>query len=84
MNFSDRTWFRQTVATREFSVGEYLNSKLTGLPSLGLGYPIHSETGRFMGVISSVIDLNWLKEMSSNLALPEDSVMWWLIPMAQS
>jgi signal transduction histidine kinase/CheY-like chemotaxis protein/HAMP domain-containing protein len=75
LNFSERIWFRSTVASRRFSVGEYLNSKLTGLPSLGLGYPIDSESGHFMGVISSVIDLNWLKEVAINLALPDKSVI---------
>jgi signal transduction histidine kinase/CheY-like chemotaxis protein/HAMP domain-containing protein len=75
LNFADRIWFRRTVETRQFSIGEYLDSKLTGLPSLGLGYPILSETGRFVGVLSSVIDLTWLKQMTSNLPLPKDSVM---------
>ncbi|MEJ2691608.1 MAG: response regulator [Candidatus Thiodiazotropha sp.] len=75
LNFSDRIWFRRTVATRQFSVGEYLNSKLTGLPSLGLGYPLHSDKGQFVGVVSSVIDLTWLKQMLENLPLPKDSVL---------
>lgn len=75
LNFSDRIWFRRTEATRQFSVGEYLNSKLTGLPSLGLGYPLRSQKGQFVGVISSVIDLTWLKQMLENLPLPKDSVM---------
>ena len=75
LNFSDRAWFRRTVETRRFSIGEYLNSKLTGLPSLGLGYPLHSKTGLFVGVISVVVDLAWLKQMLENLPLPQDSVM---------
>ncbi|MCU7922173.1 MAG: response regulator [Candidatus Thiodiazotropha sp. (ex Dulcina madagascariensis)] len=75
LNFSDRIWFRRTVGTRQFSIGEYLNSKLTDLPSLGLGYPLRSQTGQFVGVVSSVIDLSWLKQMMSNLPLPKDSVM---------
>jgi signal transduction histidine kinase/CheY-like chemotaxis protein len=75
LNYADRAWFRRAVATHQFSVGDYIVGKIYGLPSLGLGYPIYSKTGRLTGVIGTALDLKWLKQMSENLPLPADSVM---------
>jgi signal transduction histidine kinase/CheY-like chemotaxis protein/HAMP domain-containing protein len=74
-NYADRAWFRRAVASRQFSVGDYIIGKIFGLPSLGLGHPIYSKGGRLMGVLGVALDLTWLKQMSENLPLPPDSVM---------
>ena len=74
-NFSDSLWFRRTVETRQFSIGEYLNNELTGSPSLVLGYPLRSKSGLFVGIICVFVDLTWLKQMLESLPLPEDSVV---------
>jgi signal transduction histidine kinase/CheY-like chemotaxis protein len=75
LNYADRTWFRRAVASHQFSVGDYIIAKIYGLPSLGLGHPIYSKTGRLTGVLGTVLDLKWLKQMSENLPLPADSDM---------
>jgi signal transduction histidine kinase/CheY-like chemotaxis protein/HAMP domain-containing protein len=74
-NYAERTWFRRAVTSRRFSVGDYIIGKISGLPSLGLGHPIYSKTGRLRGVLGAAIDLKWMKQMSENMPLPANSVM---------
>jgi signal transduction histidine kinase/CheY-like chemotaxis protein/HAMP domain-containing protein len=75
LNYADRAWFRRVVRSRRFSVGDYMIGKIYGLPSLGLGQPIYSKTGRLTGVLAAALDVKWLKQMSENLPLPANSVM---------
>lgn len=75
ISFADRAWFRRPLVTREFSVGDYLVGRLTGLPSVGLGYPITEASGEFKGVIYATIDLAWLEELSARLQTPPETVV---------
>jgi signal transduction histidine kinase/DNA-binding response OmpR family regulator/HAMP domain-containing protein len=75
INFADRVWFRRTVATWEFSIGEYLVGRLTALPSLGVGQPLADANDQLKGVIYTTIDLAWLQRLSAKLPLPPGTVV---------
>lgn len=58
VNVSDRSWFRQAKENRGLTVGEFILSRLSGIPSLPLAMPVTRE-GRILGVVGMSIDLEW-------------------------
>ena len=75
VNFADRAWFRRPIATGEFSVGEYLVGRLTGLPSVGIGQPLPGADGRSRGIAYATVDLAWLQRLTGKLPLPTGAVV---------
>ena len=75
VNFADRAWFRQPLATRDFAVGEYVVGRLTGMPSIGMGMPLYSTAGALRGVIYAAADLSWLTQLSGKLPLPPGTIV---------
>ncbi len=70
VNAADRSWFRRAVESRKAAIGDYLVGRISGLPSLTLGYPVLDEAGRVQSVLFAAIDLAWLQELASRLPLP--------------
>ncbi|MBX4896979.1 sensor histidine kinase [Rhizobium bangladeshense] len=58
--FSDRDYFRQTLETKDFSVGTYTQSRLSDRPVLPLAMPL-MEGDTIKAVIISGIRLDWLQ-----------------------
>lgn len=75
VEFSDRAWFRRAVAGRDFAIGDYLVGRLTGVPSVGMGYPVYGPDGRLLKVLYATLDLAWLHELAKTLPLPPGSVV---------
>ncbi len=73
VNLSDRLYFRKAVETRDFVVGEYLVGRITGKPSLNLGYPVYDLNNQFVRVVFVAIDLAWLQSYAVEANLPEGS-----------
>jgi PAS domain S-box-containing protein len=74
INSADRAYFRRTVETRDFSVGDYLVGRVTGLPSLTFGYPLLDVTGQVQGVVFAALDLAWLNQLLATSPLPKDTI----------
>jgi len=74
-NFADRTYFRQTVETLDFAIGEYQVGRITGKPSVNSGYPVLDETGAIRAVVFAALDLAWLNQFASQARLPADAVL---------
>ena len=68
----DRSWFRQTLQTRGFVVGESQVDRLTGTPSINFAYPIN-EAGRIQSVVFAALDLRYLSGRVSLIKLPENA-----------
>ena len=66
----DRLYFLRATSRRGFSVGEFTLGRMTGLPVVGLGYPI-LEGDQVTGVLASSLDLNFVAERISSSPLPE-------------
>jgi two-component sensor histidine kinase len=58
--FDDRSYFRQTLETGGFVVGEYTVSRLSGRRGLTLATAIKGDDGSTVGVVSASLDLAWL------------------------
>ena len=75
VNISERYFFKNVVKNKKFTVGEYSVSKTTNQPVLSFGYPVQSNEDVLFGIIYSSLDLEWLKNLVSNLDLGENTIL---------
>jgi PAS domain S-box-containing protein len=75
VNFADRAWFRDAIATRRFVTSEYLVGKLSQHPTLVFALPIIDSAGNVRAVISAATSLEWLSRFNREAQLPEGSVI---------
>lgn len=57
INVADRTYFRRAIQTNRFTVGDYQIERVTNRPSLGLAYPVYTQSGKTKGVVFATLDL---------------------------
>jgi PAS domain S-box-containing protein len=67
---ADRPIFQSVRAGQGFTVGEYTIGRLSGKPSLGLGYPVKDAAGELRGMLFGAIDLAWLPGLLGEIGLP--------------
>jgi signal transduction histidine kinase len=72
VNLSDRSYFKRAIASREFAIGEYQVGRVTGKPSVNVGYPV-LENGRLRSVVFAALDLAVLNELVARAGLPPGS-----------
>lgn len=75
INVSDRIYFRRTVETQDFSIGEYQVGRVTKKATLNFGYPVLDDKGKFRGVVFAGLDLAWLSHLIAQAQLPPGSVL---------
>lgn len=75
VNLSDRGYFRDALAGKSFSVGDYQIGRVTGKPSINFGYPVIDEAGSIRGVVYIALGLEWLGSLFDQADLPPDSVL---------
>ncbi|RYX87021.1 MAG: diguanylate cyclase [Bradyrhizobiaceae bacterium] len=67
-NFSDRPYFKKAVASGEFTVSDYVFSRLSNLPTVMAAYLAPGETRADDAVILAAVNLDWMSKLMSNLA----------------
>jgi diguanylate cyclase (GGDEF)-like protein len=76
VNLSDRTYFRHALETRDFAAGDYQVGRITGVPSLNLGYPVLGPDDQVAGVIFAALPLTWLNAvMADSLRIEKGSTL---------
>jgi HD-GYP domain-containing protein (c-di-GMP phosphodiesterase class II)/uncharacterized protein YigA (DUF484 family) len=75
VNFADRAWFRRTLETSDFVVGEYVIGRITGKAILTFAYPILDQAGQVQAVVSAGLDLAWLNQLAAEVELPPGSAL---------
>lgn len=60
---SDRIWFQRTLASRQFSFGDYQIGRITEKPVLVLSYPAFSAEGDILAVVFAALKLEWLNRL---------------------
>ena len=60
VNVSDRSYFREALEKRSFSVGQYQVGRITGKPAINFGLPIFDSDGDVAAVIYAALDLSLL------------------------
>ncbi|MFH2012774.1 MAG: PAS domain S-box protein [Pseudomonadota bacterium] len=69
--FADRPYFQRLVQKRRFVIGEYLIGRLSGKPTLILGYPVLDNTGQIITAFVVGLELEKLQKMIREVDLPE-------------
>ena len=67
LNFADRPYFRQALATGEFVVSDYLFSRLTNTPTVMAAYLAPGISRDDDAVILAAINLDWMSKIMDNL-----------------
>ncbi len=75
VNLADRPYFRKTVLTRAFAVGEPLLCRLSGKYGLTFSYPILDDMGHFQGLVFVSLDLHWLGSLLAKSDFPDSSAL---------
>jgi signal transduction histidine kinase len=60
---SDRVWFQRTMASREFSFGDYQVGRISKIPVLVLSYPALRADGEILAVVFAALKLEWLNRL---------------------
>lgn len=69
ISVADRPWFQNVVADRKFTVGEFVLSRLTGIPALPMADVVVRQ-GRIVAILGMSIDLSWYyKRIEANEGL---------------
>ena len=71
----DRAYFKRAVDSRDFSIGDYQISRITGKSTIILAHPVLDEWGGVEAVIAIGLDLDWLGDLISGSALPPGSIL---------
>lgn len=74
-NAADRKYFRDALATKNFSVGTYEVGRITGKTVLNFAHPILDAAGGVQAVLAVAQDLAWLDRLLATIRLPEQSVL---------
>lgn len=72
-SIGDKRSFRNTVASRRFSSGEYNVGKISAKTTIGFGYPVLKENGQIDGVISANFNFDHFKKNNPDTGLPKGS-----------
>jgi signal transduction histidine kinase len=64
---TDHWFFRRTLETRAFSVGEFPSGSTNGRPALDFGYPVFDRNGDVQAVVFAALDLHWFDHFGSEL-----------------
>ncbi|MBU2053435.1 MAG: PAS domain S-box protein, partial [Proteobacteria bacterium] len=75
VSFADRPWFQRLVQTRSFVIGEYSIGRISGKPTVVLGYPVLDHTGQLMAVFSAGLDLGRLQQTLLKIELPDGAIL---------
>ncbi len=75
VNIADRSYFRDAVKTRAFSVGQYQFGRITKKATVNFGHPILNEAGEVKGVVYAAVDVSWFNELIDASVLPAGSVL---------
>jgi len=74
VNAGDRLYFRRTVETKDFSIGEYQIGRVTGKATLNFGFPDFDDSGRLLAVVFAALDLTAIEQVFVNAKRDEGSV----------
>lgn len=75
VNLSDRLYFRQVIATRQFAVGEYQIGRITQKATVNFGYPLVDPAGDVRAVLYAAFDLGALSRGTPTPVLPRGAVV---------
>lgn len=72
---ADRKYFKDVLATRQFSSGEYVISRSTSKPVLNYAAPVFDNTDQLVAVVIVGIDLSYYDRLLSQTQLPNGTTI---------
>jgi PAS domain S-box-containing protein len=66
-NQSNRPFFRRTLATRAFAIGDFADGQAVDKFTVDFGYPVLDSTGQVQAVVLATLDLDWVSHFESAL-----------------
>lgn len=75
VNVADRDYFKNALRFRDFVVGNYQVSRISGKNSLVMAHPILDGTGKVSAVVAIGLDLDWLNGILGRTDLPTGSIL---------
>ncbi len=75
VNIADRSYFRRTVQSRDFSIGDYQTGRITGISAINFGYPVFDAGGNIKAVVYAALNLSWLNQLITGVELPAGSTL---------
>lgn len=75
INYSDRSWFKNSLKTRKYVLGDYVVGRLTGKRILPFALPYVGDKGQIEAIFFGAIDLEWLNELAAKAELPEGAAL---------
>lgn len=69
IDLSERLYFREAVARREFVIGEVVRGTISDQPTIHMARP-HMVDGKLVGVTVVAFDLRWWTKQLATIALP--------------
>ena len=79
-NIADQSHFVRATKSLDMAVGEYSRNPSTGLPTLGVAYPVLSFDGKVETVIFITYELRWVEDWQKEVALPEGTAITLISP----
>lgn len=73
VNSGDRYFFRQAVASGDFTVGEYLVGRVSGKSAMAFSLPVKRPDGSLRGVLFAALDLRQADGQLDRMTMPPDS-----------
>ncbi len=64
---TNRPYFRRTLATRAFAIGDFPDGQTFGQPTVTFGYPAFDSAGKVQAVVFATLDLDWVNRFESAL-----------------
>lgn len=74
-NLAERTFFQRALATQHFVVGDFVQGRISGKPTLHMARPVFNEAGLVTGVVYIGVDLKALSEFGTRVTLPRGGSM---------
>jgi signal transduction histidine kinase len=75
LNVAGFAWFQQVVQSRDFTIGEYQKSAVTGEFTLVLGYPVFDAADQVQAVVAASLDLGRLNQLAAQARLPQGATL---------
>ena len=73
LNVSDRGWYKRSLQTKSFVVGNFIISRTSGKASLPFAYPVLDQDGTPRYIIGAALNLAAYDGLFVELALPDKS-----------
>ncbi|HEX2981590.1 MAG TPA: HD domain-containing phosphohydrolase [Anaerolineaceae bacterium] len=74
VNLADRGHFQDALRFKQFTVGGYIISRLTGQPTIPFAFPVIDRAGNVQSVLTALLDIKRLSAYGESLDLPEGGV----------